>query len=159
MRTLLGSALHVAVGLGAVVLLSGCDPARFYRPQGWRAVDGHAATWITSIHDVEIETAGVGGLIGTRMIVPEFIIRNRTEQVFVLESADLLTPTGRRAGRLSPGDLESRRVRPGAMARIVALWDLQKPLTKDLGSNPQVILEFTLDQRRDRFAITYEQVH
>ena len=79
-----------------MLLLTGiaCDPGYQYRPVGWKALIQPSGGWSMSYGLIELQTFGISGIIGSQYISPEFAIRNRSTQVFVLEGAKVTSRTG-----------------------------------------------------------------
>jgi len=143
----------------SLTLLVGCDPGFRYRPQGWRMVDESGAEWSTSIGDVILTHWGIAGTVGADGMHPEFEIHNRSARPLVLERIELVTPAGRYPGELPEnGAIEARTVNAGATDRIGFLWTFSQPVTGALGATPQIVLEFRLEDQRERLVINYERV-
>src|SRR5262245_59486164 len=148
--------------LAPVLAIVGCDRLFLYRPQQWQPVSSSTTRWSTSVGDVFIQHSGIGELTGSHGVMPEFEIRNMSRSSFVLQSAELVTATGRHNGGLPQIDgkdvPEARMVKAGATRRIAILWQFSKHAMDVLGSNPQIILEYRLDDRMQRLVIDYERV-
>ena len=150
---------ELTAALTAAIVLTGCDPGYRYRPEGWKVVGQSTALWSTSIGDVILEHGGIGGLTINKDIGPEFEIRNRSRHSFVLERAELVTPGGRQPGKFLTGAVDDvRTVKPGATRRVPVFWDFSQPANEVLGANPQIVLEYRLNNEPGRLVITYERV-
>ena len=85
MRTL---KTYVTIGLFLSLVCLACDPGYNLRPVGWQFISEHK--WSKQFGDFEIQTRGVGGLIGEWWVEPDLQIYNNTKPISV-ESAELHT--------------------------------------------------------------------
>jgi hypothetical protein len=106
-----------------------------------------------------METAGIGGLIGNTAVAPEFKIHNKSDRVFILERAELVTGNGRQSATLPAGGaIEARTIRPGAADAIALLWKFPLGAPDALGANPRIVLWIRVGEDRRQLAITYERI-
>jgi hypothetical protein len=142
-------------------MLAACDPGFRYRPQQWQA-DKSSFFWTTSIGEIRLQHWGIGDLIGSRGVTPEFEIRNTSPYSLVIERAELITASGRQTGKLpqinGKDAVEARTVRGGATRRIAVLWEFPTPALDVLGPAPQIVIEYRLNDRPERLVINYERV-
>jgi hypothetical protein len=149
---------RIAILLAATVVLGGCDPGFHYRPQGWKVTSAAGAEWSAPGGDLVVETWGIAVLLGAQTITPEFEVRNRSKDVFVLERAELMIASGVHAGELpEKGAIAWRTVSPGGSRRIPVYWDFPQGANDVLGSNPRIVLEYRMDGEQKRLAIAYER--
>jgi len=142
--------------LSLAVSLLACDNSFRYRPREWQAVN--EAVWSKTIGEVAIEHYGIGGLTGSRGVTPEFVIRNASERTLTVEHVELVTTTGKGDRTRLPSDaIEPRVVPPGASTRVTIFWKLPEPAIDRLGANPQIVVDFRLEDERQRLVIVYER--
>lgn len=153
-----GSVIRFISTLALATVVAACDPGYRYGPVDWQVIN-EGALWSTSFDDVALTHRGIGGLIGSEYIVPQFDIRNGSNRSLVLERAELVTAAGRQPGELpGAGAIEARTINAGATASIPILWNLPQPAINALGMRPIIVLEFRHGQESRSLTIRYERV-
>jgi hypothetical protein len=78
----------IVVVSAAAAFFLGCDPGYQLRPIGWSTGADHV--WVKKFDDFEIQTKGIGGLIGEWWIDPDLQVFRNTKPI-VVQSAELRT--------------------------------------------------------------------
>lgn len=153
MKPLPGGFLAAAVLLVTV----GCDPAFDYEPAGLTKVGEHQ--WRTRLDGVELRTGSLGDLIGSRGLVPEFEIVNRTSELVAVEGARLITEQQSYAADLpGEGELRWRSAAGGTSARIPLHWEFEDTAIELLGDRPRIVLDLRIGEEQHQVEIEYDRV-
>src|SRR5947209_7827775 len=75
--------------LFAVVSLLGCDPGIFMHPVGWK--HDQDPWWSKDVGPLQLRINSLGGLVGSTWVVPEVVVANRSNELFVIEGGTLRT--------------------------------------------------------------------
>ncbi len=121
-------------------LNSACDPGIRYEPKGWNKVS--ESRWSKSFGQIDVETGGLGGLIGETWLNPEISIRNRAKSQAVVERAVLKTGDAEYAAPPPSYEWGKWEVPPGGTQRLDLEWEFEndKPIYKVLKDPVEVIL-------------------
>jgi hypothetical protein len=118
----------------------GCDASYSYRPEGWVPQRG-GFTWVKNVGRVKLLTWGIGELMGSESITPEFEVTNQSSVPFVVESADLFVGSQAYSAQLpGHGELQWRTVLPGTVRRVALQWSFKESAWKVLGKRAKMIL-------------------
>lgn len=144
--------------LPLLLLSSGCDAGYSYRPDGWSISNG-GHEWTKVDDGVSFLTWGIGGLVGSEDIIPEFEIRNATTTPVIVESAVLLARGKIYDAQLpGKGELQWRTVLPGEVKRITLYWHLEEVALKSMGEKPEIDLRVRRGVKLDTMKIKFSRV-
>jgi hypothetical protein len=134
--------ISVTIIFGLVLFISACDPGIRYEPNNWSKVPKNR--WSKSFGDIDIETVGLGGLIGETWLDPELTVSYRGKVPLILESAILRTGTGEYASRPPRDEWGKWAIGPGTNQRLDVEWEFNHdlPIYKVLKDPVEMVLKF-----------------
>jgi len=131
----------------------GCDPGYRLKPVGWQATS--AQTWVKEFEDFNLETRGIGGLIGESWVSPDLQIYHSTKPISV-ESAELRTDKETFQAKIygdSPIPPQNNNY------HIPVSWDFEnKRFAREvLGNHCEIILNLKVGLEKRQIRIEYER--
>jgi hypothetical protein len=134
-------------------LVTNCgDPGYRLRPVGWQRVAKNE--WSGRFGDVELRSGGIRGLIGDSSVEPDLRIHN--SEAVSLESAELLTPTGK-----YPAEVYGNRVIPPSAGdyHFPIQFNVNKgeQISKAIGESCTIILKVKTGKESREIKIDYER--
>lgn len=135
-------------------ILSGCgDPGYHLHPIGWQSIS--EGKWTKRFSDFEIQTRGIGGLIGEWWIDPDLQIYNNTKSIYV-ESAELRTAKEKFSAEI----YSSNPIPPSTSGyHIPVEWKFEQKRTapKVLGDHCEIVLNLKVGDEIRQVKIEYER--
>lgn len=145
---------QIIVAFFSVLLLGGCgDPGYQLHPIGWQPVSNRK--WAKQFSDFQIQTRGIGGLIGDWWVDPDLQIHNNTKSISV-EGAELITATGKFSAEI----YDNNAIPPstgGYHMPIEWKFEQRRPAPKVLGDHCEIILNLKVNGESRRLKIEYEK--
>lgn len=144
------------IGVAQFVLLCACDHGIGYRPKDWSSTQPNR--WSSTFDKVEIEIPEIGGLIGTKSVMPEIVIRNHGDSVVELESAVLKTRLSDYAARPTEYEKKWEPVPPGGNAVMTLLLEFNKPIGEVLKDPVELRLKFRIGKQETELSVPMEKI-
>lgn len=145
---------QITIALFLSLLYCGCgDPGYRLYPIGWDTRSDRK--WTKRFTDFEIQTRGVGGLIGDWWVDPDLQIYNNTKSISV-ESAELRTPTEKFSAEI----YSSNAIPPSTSGyHIPVEWKFaqNRPAREVLGDRCEIVLNLKVGGESRRIEIQYEK--
>ena len=139
-------------------LLIACDPGYTYHPEDWQPLE-KGFSWKKSLDGIDVNIYSFGGLVGSRSISLSVRLTNRTNELLVLEGAELIAQDHQAFTAKLPdsGDLRWRSVGPNESGSIELYWDFDQPAMDVLGEQPQVTLYLRQGVQTERVEIKFSR--
>jgi hypothetical protein len=134
-------------------LVCGCDPGYELRPNGWNIGDDGA--WTKQFGDFEIQTRGIGGLIGEWWVDPDLQVHNNTKPISV-ESAELRTARERFTAEIYDNNPIPASTR-GYHIPIKWKFDQKRAAPSVLGDHCEIVLNLSVGGESRQIKIEYER--
>ena len=139
--------------LALSLLLLGCDPGYRLHPVGWQPVDEY--TWSRNFGDFEIQTRGIGGLIGEWWVDPDLQIYNNVKPISV-RSAELRT-----ANETFVGEIYAKGPIPPSKKdyHLAVSWEFpdKRAAPRVLGARCEIVLNLKVGSEDRQIEIVYEK--
>ncbi len=133
------------------MLLVGCDPGYQLRPVGWSV--GPHQKWSKQFDSFEIETRGIGGLIGEWWVDPDLQIVKNTKPISV-RSAELRTAKETFKAEIYGSD----PIPPSETGYHIPIewkFDRDRAAPRVLGDHCEIILNLTVGSEARQITIEY----